>query len=74
VINTRRQGQENTENTMDQGWQNGQRGFLRLEVWLFLAMMALGLLGFMSTLSGGEVPEGEESGTPVPAQQLLKDR
>jgi hypothetical protein len=59
---------------MDQGWQNGRRGFLRLEVWLFLAMMALGLLGFMSTLSGGEAPEGEESGAPVPAQQLLGDR
>lgn len=59
---------------MDQGWQDGQRGFLRLEVWLFLAMMALGLLGFMSTLSGGEAPGGEESGAPVPAQRLLRDR
>jgi hypothetical protein len=59
---------------MDQGWQNGRRGFLRLEVWLFLAMMALGLLGFMSTLSGGEAPGGEESGAPVPAQQFLGDR
>jgi len=59
---------------MDQGWQDGQRGFLRLEVWLFLAMMALGLLGFMSTLSGGEAPGGEESEAPVPAQRLLGDR
>lgn len=59
---------------MDQGWQNSARGFARLEVWLFLAMMALGLLGFMSTLSGGEAPGEEESGAPVPAQQLLKDR
>jgi len=58
---------------MDQGWQDGQRGFLRLEVWLFLAMMALGLLGFMSTLSGGEAPGAEESGPPVPAQRLLGD-
>jgi len=58
---------------MNQERQNGQRGFLRLEVWLFLAMMVLGLLGFMSTLSGGEAPE-EESGAPIGAQQILQDR
>jgi hypothetical protein len=59
---------------MDRGHQARQRGFLRLEVWLFLAMMALGLLGFMSTLSGGEAPGGEESGSPVTAQQIPMDR
>jgi hypothetical protein len=59
---------------MDQGWQAGQRGFVRLEVWLFLAMMALGLLGFMSTLSGGEAPGGEETGAPVHAPQPPSDR
>jgi hypothetical protein len=59
---------------MDQGNRDRHQGFIRLEVWLFLAMMALGLLGFMSTLSGGEAPGGEELGAPVPAQQILKDR
>jgi len=59
---------------MDQGRQAGQRGFVRLEVWLFLAMMALGLLGFMSTLSGGEPPGGDESGASVQTPQPPRDR
>jgi hypothetical protein len=35
----------------------------RLEVWLFVAMMVAGLLGFMGTLSSGDVvwaPAGDE--------------
>ena len=59
---------------MEQEDQDHPRGRLRLEVWLFLAMLVLGLLGFMSTLSGGEAPGGEEAEASVPAPQSLPER
>lgn len=48
------------------------RGLSRLEVWLFVAVSLVGLLGFMATLSTGDV-EGtagsEDTKAAVTAQQ-----
>ncbi len=47
----------------------------RVEVWLFAAMAALGLLGFMSTLSSGDIPgviageEFKDPANPQPGQE-----
>jgi hypothetical protein len=44
----------------------------RIEVWLFVAIAMIGLLGFMSTLTTGDVlgpPGGEESGAAIVADQ-----
>jgi hypothetical protein len=47
------------------------RGWSRVEVWLFIAVSLIGLLGFMSSLSSGDVQEtagGEGSKTAAYAQ------
>lgn len=48
------------------------RGRRRIEVWLFIAASLIGLLGFMASLSTGDVQEvasGEDSKTAAVAQQ-----
>lgn len=48
------------------------RGRSRVEVWLFIAVSLVGLLGFMSSLSTGDVQEvagGEDSKPAAYAQQ-----
>lgn len=48
------------------------RGRSRVEVWLFIAVSLVGLLGFMSSLSTGDVQEaagGEDSKAAAYAQQ-----
>lgn len=43
----------------------------RIEVWLFAAIAAVGLLGFISTLSGGDISSqvvGEEVKSPAYSQ------
>ena len=52
------------------------RGLNRVEVWLFVVISVLGLLGFMSTLSTSDVrglPSSEESKAAIYAQQALED-
>jgi len=47
------------------------RGWSRVEVWLFIAVSLIGLLGFMSSLSSGDVQEtagGEGSKTAAYVQ------
>jgi hypothetical protein len=47
------------------------RGRSRIEVWLFVAVALIGLLGFMASLSTGDVQEatgGEESKAAAVAQ------
>ena len=47
------------------------RGWSRVEVWLFIAVSLVGLLGFMSSLSTGDTQEtagSEDSKTAVHAR------
>ncbi len=47
------------------------RGRRRIEVWLFIAVSLIGLLGFMASLSTGDVQEavsGDDSKTAAVAQ------
>jgi len=46
---------------------SGPRGRSRVEVWLFIAVSLVGLLGFMSSLSTGDVQEAAGSGDSEPA-------
>ena len=43
------------------------RGWSRVEVWLLIAISLIGLLGFMSSLSSGDVQEGTGGGDPKTA-------
>jgi hypothetical protein len=59
---------------MDHSMREHPRRSRRLEVWLFLAMLLAGLLGFMSTLSEGDNLGGDEFEAPVRPQPLLGDQ
>jgi type VI protein secretion system component VasF len=59
---------------MDQSRNERRQRRHRLEIWLFLAMLAAGLLGFMSTLSEGDGLGGDELETSVRSQPLLGDQ
>ncbi len=49
------------------------RGLSRLEVWLFVAVSLVGLLGFMATLSTGDVEGTAGSEEPRPAVSASQD-
>ena len=56
--------------------QGSARGLNRVEVWLFVAISALGLLGFMSTLSTSDVhglASSEEFTASLYAQEKLEE-
>jgi hypothetical protein len=53
--------------------QGSPRGLNRMEVWLFATIAALGLLGFMSTLSSGDI-RGEGSGDEFVASLLAQEK
>ena len=59
---------------MDHSRHARPRRSRRLEVWLFLAMLLAGLLGFMSTLSEGDNLGGDEFEAPVRLQPLSGDQ
>jgi hypothetical protein len=59
---------------MDHSMDERPRRSRRLEIWLFLAMLAAGLLGFMSTLSEGDNLGGGEFEAPVRPQPLSGDQ
>ena len=43
------------------------RGWSRVEVWLFIGVSLIGLLGFMSSLSTGDIQEAAGSEDAKPA-------